>query len=118
MSDINKGIRVINFIIDYLVINLFVLILVSGLNQLYYFKSYFIVGYFLYYFIFEFISGKTIGKIITKTHVVDCNNNKPKFFRIVLRTILRFNPFDIASFIFGFNQGAHDKLSRTKIILK
>jgi hypothetical protein len=45
-------------------------------------------------------------------------NEKPGIGRIFLRTILRLNPLDGFSYLFGQEQGAHDLLSKTRLISK
>lgn len=71
---------------------------------------------FFYYLISESLFQKTIGKIITKTHVVDKTGNKPKFRLILMRSFLRIIPIDGLSYLFGSEQGFHDKLSFTRLI--
>lgn len=74
-----------------------------------------IVGYFLYYFLFEYIKGQTIGKIITKSVVVSQTGNRNNFFvQILGRTLMRFIPIDILSYLFSPN-GLHDRISKTAI---
>jgi hypothetical protein len=43
------------------------------------------------------------------------NHLKPTMGRIALRTILRLNPFDGLSYLFGQEQGGHDLLSKTRL---
>ena len=69
----------------------------------------------LYYLLFEFYTGKTIGKLITKTIVVNENGNKPSFNSILWRTLSRIIPFDGLSFL-GSSSGWHDNLSKTIVI--
>ena len=68
-----------------------------------------------YYFTFESIVGKTPAKFITKTRVVDYDNNQPGKMTILGRTLCRFIPFDGLSFL-GLS-GFHDKFSNTKVII-
>ncbi len=120
----SKEKRFLNFIIDYIVrfilitvINILLMfILVNSLlqNQLFvYLVAY--VTTTLYYLLFEFYTGKTIGKLITKTIVVDENGNKPSFNSILWRTLSRLIPFDGLSFL-GSSSGWHDNLSKTLVI--
>jgi len=71
-----------------------------------------IVGY---YIILEALFGWTIGKLITGTRVVDENDEKPGFWRIIGRTLARFIPFEPFSFVFG-KAGWHDSLSGTRVV--
>ncbi|WP_430816496.1 RDD family protein [Carboxylicivirga sp. RSCT41] len=112
----DKGIRIINFTIDllaiavaYSVISNLIIVSINPNIIMY-------VCMFFYYLIFESINGRTIGKIITDTKVVDSKHTKPGFLRILLRTVLRFNPFDVMSYLLGTEVGAHDKISRTMVV--
>jgi len=65
----------------------------------------------------EWLCGRTFGKLITGTKVVRLDGGRPSFVRIVLRTIVRFVPFDSFSFILsGRMSGWHDDWSRTRVI--
>ena len=121
MNEISKGTRIINFIIDLIIIYIVYIIISVIINTFFNFSIPNIIYYLIYlayYFIFESYNAQTIGKMITKTVVVDLNNLKPNIRRIVLRTILRLNPFDAFSYLFGREQGAHDRLSKTRLKLK
>jgi uncharacterized RDD family membrane protein YckC len=72
---------------------------------------------FTYYSISEALTGRTLGKLITKTKVVDENGQRPGLGIILLRTVCRFIPFDALSFFSDDNSGWHDKLSKTKVVL-
>jgi len=117
MKEINKGTRIINFIIDIIVIGIISRIMetILDFNSL---NIVFYTVYVIYYFIFEAYNGRTIGKLITGTIVVDMDNLKPSVGRIALRTILRLNPFDGISYLFGQEQGGHDLISKTRLIVK
>lgn len=114
----NKSSRIINYVVDIIIIS----ILTTIVNLLTHnrFNTYFyLLIYLMYYSVLESIFGQTIGKMITKTKVVDYNNKKPNFFRVFFRTILRINPLDTISYLFGTSsQGTHDLLSKTKLIDK
>lgn len=72
---------------------------------------------FFYYFALESLFGKTIGKVITKTHIQDIDGNKPGGQKIFIRTITRFIPFEIFTFFFQARPiGLHDKLSKTHVV--
>ena len=75
-----------------------------------------IVFYYVYYFVMEYTLGQTIGKIFTKSKVVDVKNKgHPKFIQIFIRTLSRLIPADFVSYLF-YKQGIHDYLSKTKLI--
>ncbi len=75
----------------------------------------FIAG-MIYYVAFEGITGRTIGKFITKTKVVDEQGNKPTFSMIVLRSLCRHIPFNALSFLGDPGKGWHDSLSKTRVV--
>jgi len=115
---INKTLRLVNFIIDtgiYLILMIALLMTFrSEINQENA-KWISIAGYFLYYFLFEYFKGQTIGKIITKTVVVSLTGNRDNFFiQILGRSLMRFIPIDIVSYLFSPN-GLHDRISRTTV---
>lgn len=69
----------------------------------------------LYYFGFESALGRTPGKLVTGTKVVDENGNKPTLKMIFVRTLCRFIPFEAFSFL-GSNTGWHDTISKTRVV--
>ncbi|MCT4587476.1 MAG: RDD family protein [Carboxylicivirga sp.] len=74
-----------------------------------------IISTFIYYLFFESLTGRTPGKMITKTIVIDQNGHKPNFTTILLRTLCRFIPFNAFSFLIAEN-GWHDAFSKTKVV--
>lgn len=115
-----RGLRLLNYIIDFLVwlIICFILTLpLSAHNQTHMLIGYVIMflSYFLYYIILEIKFQKTLGKMITKTKVVTYDEKVPSNNDIIIRTLLRCIPFDNISFLIVKN-GFHDMFSRTKVI--
>jgi len=75
-----------------------------------------VLFYFLYYFLFEYFKGQTLGNILTKSKVIAISENKNYFFiQILIRTIVRFIPFDIFSYLFTY-RGLHDWISQTSLV--
>jgi uncharacterized RDD family membrane protein YckC len=74
------------------------------------------IAFFLYYSTFEVLTGKTLAKFITKTRVINERGLKPNYKEILLRTLCRFIPFEVFSFLGDDNSGWHDKLSKTRVI--
>lgn len=70
-----------------------------------------------YYIVMESLTGQTIGKIITRTEVVDEYGHRPTFLRILGRTLCRMIPFEAFSFLFT-PIGWHDSISKTLVIKK
>lgn len=114
-----RKLRFINFLVDTSIYFLFMLIL------LLIFKNYIaqekvkwisILVYFSYYFIFECINGQTFGKIISHSKVISLTETKDFFYiQILLRTLMRFIPLDMLTYIFSF-RGLHDWISKTTVI--
>ena len=71
---------------------------------------------FLYYSIFELTSGKTLGKFLSRTKVINRNNKKPNLLNILIRSLTRLFFFDMYSYLFGYEIGMHDLLSNTLVI--
>lgn len=79
-----------------------------------YFGIYYFALYFAYSFLFEFFLGKTPGKLLTKTKVVNRTGHKPTLRILIFRNLLRLIPMDNFSFLFG--AGMHDSISGTLVI--
>ncbi|MCK3686387.1 RDD family protein [Maribellus sp. YY47] len=113
----NKSLRLIDFIVDtiiYLVITSLIIVAIRDTTEQQYVRYISAGIYFFYYFIFEYFSGQTPGKMITKTQIV-YNNQEFKILKLFTRTIIRFIPIDILSYLF-FKRGLHDWISNTKLI--
>ena len=68
-----------------------------------------------YYCLLEGLTSRTLGKFITGTYVVTDEGLKPGFAAIVRRTLCRFIPLEILSFLFS-SIGLHDRLSNTRVV--
>jgi uncharacterized RDD family membrane protein YckC len=110
--------RLINFLLDtfiYLIIVVLFLFIFRNIIDRENAKLMSIVLYFLYYFLFEYFTGQTPGKMITKSKVVTLTRDKHYFlFQIFGRTLMRFIPIDIISYLFSTN-GLHDMISKTTV---
>lgn len=71
-----------------------------------------------YYLVFESLFGRTMGKIITGSIVVDENGLKPGFSIVCIRTLSRLIPFDALSFLSKSGRIWHDSLSKTYVVEK
>ena len=69
-----------------------------------------------YYVIMEAAFQKTIGKMLTGTHVVTADGNVPSFGQIVGRSFARMIPFEPLSFFGKTHTGWHDRLSGPRVI--
>ncbi len=73
----------------------------------------------LYFLPQEAIWGRTIGKLITGTKVVNMEGKKISLGQSLGRTLCRFIPFEAFSF-FGGNgrpRGWHDSIPNTKVVM-
>jgi uncharacterized RDD family membrane protein YckC len=96
---------------------LFIFIKVS-IPFLHYGYLYLYSFFLLYLFISELYFQTTIGKKIMKLDVVFLFENK-LFVHLFIRTVSRLIPFDLISIFLNDEQEMwHDKLSKTKVILK
>lgn len=112
-----RRVRLMNFLIDLFIISLIVLDVTYILNynniQIDYFYV-FLLFYFIYYFCCELVFRQTIGKVITNSAVIINSDNPLK--RIFIRSITRYIPFELFSFIPDNHKGWHDMLSDTKLV--
>ncbi len=114
------GKRFANYIIDLIVIYviyfLFIYLSDGEYNDLV--DSLLIYPFMLvYYIFFEFqLKGKTIGKFVTSTKVVDLNGNPPTFKIAFIRSISRFIPFDAFSFFGSYPKGWHDQIAYSRVV--
>ena len=124
MKIADKGTRFGNHIIDNIAVIIIVILhafVLDGLLHIIpedgspWLGLYFFVLYFGYHFLLEFFFGRTIGKFITKTKVVDINGDKPNTKTLFIRNICRLIPLDNFSFLFG-EDGWHDSISETQVI--
>ncbi|OXG09556.1 RDD family protein [Flavobacterium araucananum] len=72
----------------------------------------------LNYLVMEWFFGRSFGKLMTGTIVVDKNGIKPGFDVIFIRTLCRLIPFDPLSFLGKSGRLWHDSLSNTYVVNK
>ena len=120
----DKGARLGNLIIDLsIIILLYILFIVVMIflfsdimnDYVLELELIIIVIFFLYYVILESVYGKTIGKMCTKTSVIDKNFKKPSVWKVILRTLFRFFLFCPLAYLFSF-YCFHDIWSGTKVV--
>lgn len=114
-----KILRLVNFLLDtafyFAFIVAFLMVFKNEIEQEN-IKWISILIYFLYYFLFEYLIGQTPGKIITHSKIISLRENNDYYFiRITLRTLMRFIPVDMFSYLFSY-RGLHDWISNTTII--
>tara|TARA_B100000963_G_C22497876_1_gene612335 strand:- start:10 stop:426 length:417 start_codon:yes stop_codon:yes gene_type:complete len=116
-----KGVRFANYLIDLTITTaistgLLIPIMESGgmegilTNLMGYLVS------FTYYFIMEGVTGKTVGKYVTKTRVVTEEGEKPSMLNIAGRSFSRWIPFDAFSYLGSKSIGWHDSIPKCRVI--
>jgi len=115
MQDINKGTRLANYIVDFTAVCIVWFVFDMIVQTPYFMGFLFYPFMFFYYLILEAATGQTLGKMITKTKVVNMDGSKPKFYRILLRSFWRIIPLDNFTYLMGHGLGMHDSFSSTKL---
>jgi uncharacterized RDD family membrane protein YckC len=114
-----KTLRLINFLLDttiYVAIMIILVILLKSQIPQEKLKWFSLLFYLLYYFLFELLIKQTPGKLITRSKVITTSQSNEYFLlQILLRTLLRFIPLDILSYLFNY-RGLHDWMTKTTII--
>jgi uncharacterized RDD family membrane protein YckC len=75
----------------------------------------FFIMFWSYYVLLESLFQRTLGKLLTKTKVVNEFGAIPSLLQIIGRTLCRNIPFEYFSY-FVDDVGMHDKLSGTRVI--
>ncbi len=73
--------------------------------------------FLIYYITAESVTGRTVGKLITGTRVVDKHGKTPDTTTIIKRTFSRLVPFEAFSFL-GSEPGWHDTWTDTHVVEK
>jgi ABC-type lipoprotein export system ATPase subunit len=72
---------------------------------------------FIYYFLVEWLSGRSLGKLITRTKIFHLHTgSRPNMKEILFRTLGRFIPFDFFSFFSTNPVGWHDATGNTVVL--
>lgn len=124
-----RGQRFVNYLVDSIVFTLFIIFFViigelkapnfiGGEDGDFIYNVFYYLLMTTYYLALESANGKTIGKYITKTKVVDEFGQLPNFTNILSRTLSRFIPFEGFSYLFGSDTpiGWHDSISKTFVV--
>jgi uncharacterized RDD family membrane protein YckC len=123
MNTVGIGTRILNFLIDTLIIFVitFIVFKIRNWYVLYYHVRYFNFGWFflgvlfIYYAIFEMLFARTPGKWFSYTKVVDRNGNKPSITAILIRSFVRMILIDMF-FIPFLDKPLHDYISKTEVV--
>jgi uncharacterized RDD family membrane protein YckC len=114
------GVRLVHFLIDYFAVAFLFGILDSMLEDQS--DSVLIslvpwVGYLGHFIVGEFFFQKTIGKVLTRSLVVNEYGEAPGFKAVLLRTLIRMLPLEPFSCL-GSERGWHDRWTNTYVIGK
>jgi uncharacterized RDD family membrane protein YckC len=123
MKTVGDGTRVLNFLIDTLLIFTIAYFSFKGWNWYvlywgytpYNFGWFFFGSLFVYYLFFEGFFLRTPGKWFTYSKVVDSDGKKPGFGSILVRTLTRLIIIDLF-FIPFLGKPLHDSLSKTTLV--
>lgn len=120
-----RSMRFLNLILDYIGLSVFSLLigfylgikgwsfLIENMND----SLLAFIIWMLYYGFFESIWAKTPAKFITRTRVIMEDGTKPPLKTILIRTLIRFVPFEAFTFLAPARpRGWHDKWSKTIVI--
>lgn len=74
------------------------------------------LGWILYYWGMEALTGKTVGKYITRTRIVKEDGSQPTGINVLGRTLSRLIPFEPFSFLGTPGKGWHDSIPKIYVI--
>jgi uncharacterized RDD family membrane protein YckC len=119
----NRRLRFANFLIDSIFIYTGAFLIgysIGGTNlaQIY-FEHPYLAGAgitFILYFFQELLFGKTLGKLITGTNIVNDKGQKPSIMQLILRNASRLIPFEAFTYLSKEKRGLHDIISKTYVI--
>ncbi|UTA67728.1 RDD family protein [Emticicia sp. 21SJ11W-3] len=124
----NVSERFLNMIIDQIVITFLAFVStywivlakfeysnVSDWKFIIYFQICYSLQFFLYYFIIEGCFKTTVGKVITKSTIVNSEGEFISMGNAFIRTLCRYIPFEPFSFLIG-SRGWHDSVSNTSVV--
>ena len=70
-----------------------------------------------YYVLLEMLTGRTLGKLITGTRVINEKGHRPTFVQTLIRTLIRFFPLEAFTFL-GDTRGFHDSVGTWVVLNK
>ena len=123
MKPVGIGTRVINFIIDTIII-FAIAYIAAKINKYYAFQHrirYINFGYvffaslFVYYTICEALFARTLGKLASFSKVVNNDGKRPNILQILIRSVVRVTVIDMF-FIPFLDKTLHDYCSKTNVV--
>jgi uncharacterized RDD family membrane protein YckC len=123
MREVGIGTRVINFVVDTILIALISYGLYKWWSFYVYFWQYrfypyyyfFYTTVFVYYSIFELIWARSPGKWLSMSKVTNAKGGRPQFYQVLLRSLIRLIIIDMF-FIPIFDRTLHDQLTGTRVV--
>lgn len=123
MRQVGEGTRVLNFLVDTVLVFLLAYAAYKTWNwyviywnyPAYTFGWFFFGMLFVYYTIFEGIFSRTPGKWLSYTRVVNAKGRRPLFIQVIFRSLLRLTIIDLF-FIPFLGRPLHDYLSKTYVV--
>jgi uncharacterized RDD family membrane protein YckC len=123
MKRVGEGTRILNFLIDTLIIFLLALVVnrIWKFNVVYWgymplnFGWIFFGTLFIYYTLFEYLFQRSPAKWFSYTKVVTTTGKRPAIWRILLRSLARITVIDLF-FIPLLGKPLHDYVSGTEVI--
>jgi uncharacterized RDD family membrane protein YckC len=123
MQTVGDGTRILNFLIDTLLVFLLAMIAFRTWNwYVYYWRFtpynfgwFFFGSVFIYYTLFETLTQRTPGKWLSKSRVVSISGKKPSLLPIIIRSLARITVIDL---FFGpfLGMPLHDYISKTRVV--
>ena len=125
---VGKGLRLANFVIDVFItqlgigfmIGIFAAVILGDRSDEFLNSPLLNLSFYLilptYYILMEGLFGRSLGKLITGTKVVDSFGHKPSFGKIIGRSFARLIPFEAFSFLGDTGRGWHDSLTDTYVV--
>lgn len=124
-----RGRRVLNFLLDYVAYMVFAMLVgvvlgVMGVGQLLFDSGkagellFGVVVILVYYLLTEGLTGRSFGKLLTRTYVVTASGGRPAFRQIVGRTLMRCVPFEFLSVLRENALMWHDSASGTRVVVR
>lgn len=124
MKIVGTGTRVLNFLIDTLLIFIIAYAFAKWYNfQVMYWGyrplpafSFFVISMVVYYFVFESLCKRTPGKWLSISKVVNKNGQRASILQILVRSLVRLTLIDMFFIPFLDGRTLHDYLSKTIVV--
>ncbi len=123
MKSVGIGTRVINFLVDTIVV-FTIAYIAAKINKYYAFQQrmiYVQFGYvffaslFVYYTICEVLFARTLGKLASYSKVVNSEGKRPNILQVLIRSAIRVTIIDMF-FIPFLDKTLHDYCSKTNVV--